>query len=131
MADQIAGELKARGFVVHRTDAVNSTSAYLKVDYGVMNTVRISDHKGAGEKLDFRFNILSPIQEPYRTRMSDGTPRYWYGFSDLGQFYRDIEAFRQHKLTILGEQEYKFLMSKNAYFAEHKPWGMWKKARRV
>jgi hypothetical protein len=130
VADQIVGELKARGFVVHRTDAVHSASVYLKLDYGVANTIRISDHTGSGGRLDFRFNILSHVRGSFTTLMEDGTDRHWYGWGDVGRALKDIEAFRERKRAMLGD-EYGYLMERNAYFARTKPQGMWIKARRV
>lgn len=127
----MAGELKARGFVVHRTDAVHSPSAYLKLDWGMANTVRISDHYGSGDRLNFRFNVVSDVTEPYITTHDGDIVRHWYGFNHLGQVIRDIEALRSNKVAAMGDETYAWLMDRNRVFASDKPQGMFKKARRV
>ena len=38
--------LLEKGFIVQRYDSVTTNSIYLKLDYGMCNSIRISDHKG-------------------------------------------------------------------------------------
>ncbi|MBM7715323.1 hypothetical protein JOC94_002310 [Bacillus thermophilus] len=45
-ADYIIARLKKKGIVIQRYDSYSTNSIYLKLDYGVSNSVRISDHKG-------------------------------------------------------------------------------------
>ena len=54
LATEVAQKLVEAGFVVHRYNAYSTQSVYLKLDYGVANSIRISDHKGK-EKLSYRY----------------------------------------------------------------------------
>lgn len=62
--DKLQTELIDRGFVVQRYDAYSTNSCYLKIDYGICNSIRISDHSGKA-KYDFRYNVLMDISERY------------------------------------------------------------------
>ena len=46
LADYIANRLISEGFIVQRYNAYTTNSIYLKLDYGVCNSIRISDHPG-------------------------------------------------------------------------------------
>ena len=41
LADSIANRLAREGFIVQRYDAKTTDSIYLKLDYGVCNSIRI------------------------------------------------------------------------------------------
>ena len=58
VCDRLAGKV-----VIHRYDAYSTNSVYLKFDYGVGNSLRISDHKGK-KHLAYRFNIILDLREP-------------------------------------------------------------------
>ena len=61
IADYISQELLKQGFIIHRYDAYSTCSIYLKLDYGAMHSIRISDHKGK-EHLSYRYNIESGVK---------------------------------------------------------------------
>lgn len=61
IADYLSEELKNNGFTVHRYDAFSTKSIYLKLDYGVCNSIRISDHNGK-KYLKYRYNIGEGIK---------------------------------------------------------------------
>lgn len=46
VADTLCRRLLSAGFIVHRYDAYSTNSIYLKLDCGVCNSIRISDHTG-------------------------------------------------------------------------------------
>ena len=56
-ADAIVSILKDKGFVIQRYDAYSTDSVYLKLDYGVCNSIRISDHEGK-KHLCYRYNMI-------------------------------------------------------------------------
>ena len=56
LAESIARKLIAEGFIVQRYGAYTTSSIYLKLDYGVCNSIRISDHPGK-RYLKYRYNI--------------------------------------------------------------------------
>ena len=45
IADYIQSKLLEYGFKIQRYNAYSTNSIYLKLDYGVCNSIRISDHK--------------------------------------------------------------------------------------
>lgn len=75
LADSIAKRLIAEGFTVQRYDAYTTNSIYLKLDYGVCNSIRISDHPGK-KYLKYRYNIGSFVKE-YR-KEKDRFDRFYY-----------------------------------------------------
>lgn len=58
--------------VIHRYDAYSTNSVYLKFDYGICNSLRISDHDGK-EHLAYRYTILTSIDKPYSKTVRDFT----------------------------------------------------------
>jgi len=77
MADKLAQMLIKEGFTIQRYDAYSTNSIYLKLDYGLCNSIRISDHKGK-EHLSYMYNLRSDINHDYVTR--NGYTRYFVSF---------------------------------------------------
>ena len=46
IADNLVHTLSQAGFTIQRYDASTTDSIYLKLDYGVGNSIRISNHNG-------------------------------------------------------------------------------------
>ena len=46
IANLLIQELLKLGFIVHRYNAVTTSSIYLKLDFGVCCGIRIADHSG-------------------------------------------------------------------------------------
>lgn len=63
IADYIGEALKGK-LIIHRYDAFSTNSIYLKFDYGVANSLRISDHSGY-DYLSYRYNIILGLKKPY------------------------------------------------------------------
>lgn len=57
----LENKLLQHGFIIHRYDSYSTNSIYLKLDYGVMNSIRISDHKGK-QHLSYKYNIETGIK---------------------------------------------------------------------
>lgn len=70
LAEQVIEGLRGK-MIIHRYDAFSTNSIYLKFDYGVGNSLRISDHNGY-EYLSYRYNIVLGIKEKY----VDATGKY-------------------------------------------------------
>ena len=62
LADEICTRLLKEGFIIYRYDAYSSNSVYLKLDFGVSHSIRISDHEGK-RHLHYRYNIGSHIKK--------------------------------------------------------------------
>ena len=57
IATILTEKLSKLGFVVHRYNAVTTSSIYLKLDYGVCCGIRIADHDGR-KRYHYRFNVI-------------------------------------------------------------------------
>ena len=57
IADKLVSALGRKGFIIQRYDAFKTDSVYLKLDYGVCNSIRISDHPGK-QNLQYRYNVI-------------------------------------------------------------------------
>ena len=63
--EEVAWEVIRRlpdDMIIHRYDAFSTNSIYLKFDYGIANSLRISDHRGK-KHLSYRYNILLDLDE--------------------------------------------------------------------
>lgn len=73
IANKIQSKLLDKGFIIHRYNAYSTKSIYLKLDYGVGNSIRISDHIGKGH-LQYRYNVLTTVKKPYEKSQQADTP---------------------------------------------------------
>lgn len=118
--DEIAAAVinKLRGkVVIHRYDAYSTNSVYLKFDYGVANSLRISDHPGK-KYLKYRFNILT-TQKCKQIKHDKGFDRIFYGPDMINAVcrdilnakeakkarYRDYDAIVQNKINEVGHEK--------------------------
>ncbi|WP_181879268.1 hypothetical protein [Levilactobacillus brevis] len=58
---------QSQGIKVMRYDAYSTNSVYLKLDYGLLYTLRISDHPGK-RYLAYRFNVIRGYHGPKRVK---------------------------------------------------------------
>ena len=126
-ADMVCEELLGQGFILHRYDAHSTNSIYLKLDFGVCNSIRISDHGGKGY-LKYRYNIGTDIREE-RTEM-DKWPRHYYPIRERGAMVAQIVADRDAKKKRYGECRYQGFMAENQK-AHARDKGFWAQSRRV
>lgn len=75
IADYIGEALKGK-LIIHRYDAFSTNSVYLKFDYGVANSLRISDHSGY-DYLSYRYNIILGLKKPYAETIGAYTKEYY------------------------------------------------------
>ncbi|OMF38805.1 hypothetical protein BK133_00965 [Paenibacillus sp. FSL H8-0548] len=118
---------KKMGFTVQRYDAYSTNSVYLKLDYGVSNSIRISDHKGK-KHLSYRFNLLTNLDKGY---VSNGEHlRNYYSPADFEKLLHDIQVNRDNLISRYGEVGYKNFMNKNKFENANKK-GFWSQAKLV
>ena len=110
LADSIAKRLIAEGFTIQKYNAYTTNSIYLKLDYGVCNSIRISDHPGK-KYLKYRYNIGSFVKE-YR-KENDKFDRYYYRADKSKNMIKKIIEDREAKKSKYGESGYKALMQKS------------------
>lgn len=89
LAEYVCSRLEGKA-VIHRYDAYSTNSVYLKFDYGLGNSLRISDHSGK-KHLSYRFNIILDLVKP-KTDCSGKWPRSFYPPSMVDQVIWDILA---------------------------------------
>lgn len=102
-ADLIIQRALDKGIIIHRYDAVTSKSIYIKFDYGVANSLRISDHDGYGH-LKYRFNLLDTRRG--KKVINDTHPRFYYGMDAIDILLRDIMQSRNDKMKSFGDKYY-------------------------
>lgn len=128
LADRITRAVKARGMTVQRYDAYTTNSVYLKFDYGVANSVRISDHNGK-KHLSYRFNLLTTLDDSF-AELEGEHPRYYYSPDDFDRLIKAIIGNRDAQMEKYGPRHYEFLMKRNKA-ANTDTKGFWSKARIV
>ena len=85
-------ELDKRHFVLYYYEAYSTNSCYIKMDFGVCNSLRIADHAGKA-KYPYMFNLLTNLSQSYE---QDG--RHFYALKDYDKMIEDIVAFREKQL---------------------------------
>ncbi|MBN2980148.1 hypothetical protein [Cohnella algarum] len=112
VADKLVRRLKSEGFAVQRYDAFSTSSVYLKLDFGVCNSVRISDHEGK-RHLNYRYNLIRGCQKAHSTITPEGWKRHFFPISEVDALIDQIQADRYKKLQIYGTKGYQALMEHN------------------
>lgn len=135
-ADWLVEQFKKDGYIIQRYDAPKTKSIYLKLDYGVANSIRIGDHKGY-KYLSYRYNV-----ECWRdkgTGLSTGKDRrgnerkyYPSDKKSLEQLVEEIKEYKRYKLAKYGEEKYRLFMQSNINRGENARSGtFWHKAELV
>lgn len=129
LSDIVIKELKQHGFKIQRYDAYSTKSIYLKLDYGVCNSIRISDHKGK-KGLNYRYNLLTHLDYMNQERTSQGWIRAYYPPNWTDIMIQDIVRDRDERLKRYGEDSYKHYMKKNKLEYQNSP-GFWSKCKEI
>lgn len=127
LATEIANRLIRKGFVVYRYDAYSTNSIYLKLDFGVCNSIRISDHYGK-KHLKYRYNIGADIKK-IETKQ-DQYPRHYFPASEVDRLIQKIVEDRKLKQKRYGMDAYERYMKENKE-KQGTEAGFWSKAYRV
>ena len=124
LADSIANRLAGEGFIVQRYDAKTTDSIYLKLDYGVCNSIRISSHAGK-KRLKYRYNI-GPFIDGFHV-VRDKYERFYYPEDEMEAMITQIIEDRELKLSLYGCESYAGYMLKNKNDKAGSP-GFWREA---
>lgn len=92
--------LLKEGFNIQYYRAYNSNSVYLKFDYGVSYSLRVSDHRGK-QYLKYTFN-LDMHKIGYETIKQQGITRRYYGVDMVEKLIHDIIETRNKKIKKFG-----------------------------
>lgn len=125
LADYLCEKLIAEGFTVQRYDAYKTNSIYLKLDFGVCNSIRISDHPGK-RYLKYRYNI-GPFIKKHLYENKGGFPRLYYCQDQAKLLVEQILRDRKSKFEKYGVYRYqKFMQEKKLKNGQNK--GFWQRA---
>lgn len=126
LADEICTRLLKEGFIIYRYDAYSTNSVYLKLDFGVSHSIRISDHKGKNH-LHYRYNIGSHITKDKTEKAK--YIRYYYPTANIDHMISKIVLERKEKIQKYGKRYETFMIENRKAHAKDK--GFWREARRV
>lgn len=118
---QLMKELDKKGFIIHYLQAYSTPSCYVKLDFGVANSIRVSDHKGI-EKYQYRFNLMLNIDKSYE---KDG--RMYYCLNDMDKLVHDVVDFKNKQLEKYKFNYYEYMLREKKN-KENKT-GFWQRAR--
>jgi len=105
IAKLLSKELISRGYIVHRYNAYSTESVYLKVDYGLCKSIRLSNHKGK-HHLRYTFNVLGYINEAYE-EVDRGVKRYYVPLSEWNSILDKIDKYSSTMKEKYGVNWYK------------------------
>ena len=124
IADSLIHTLSQAGFTIQRYDASTTDSIYLKLDYGVGNSIRISNHTGK-KHLNYRYNIiLDGITEDVMSKYI----RHYYHPDDIDKMINLILNERRMKIQQYGRFRYNEFMKFNQESHDSDKHGFWKTA---
>lgn len=112
VADYAAEFMKGQGVVVQRYDATSTKSIYIKFDYGLAHTMRISDHTGI-EHLHYKYNLRTDVDE-YYSEGTNTTERHYFPLADIDHALKMILLSRFSRIGKWGMAGYKAKMSETA-----------------
>lgn len=105
--DILIKELKAAGFKIMLYESTTTNSIYLKLDYGVMHSIRISDHEGK-KHLQYRYNVLTTVTGFDKRKSPQGWERFYYSPYLVGELIKVLKSRRSAKIMVMGEKKKRY-----------------------
>lgn len=118
---KLLNDLDKESFILQYYEAYSTSSCYIKLDYGVSNSIRISDHKGK-DKYAYRFNFIINLDTSY-----EENGRHYYCAKDYNKLIADIKSFRNEQLDRFGFNYYEYMLRNKKDKDNEK--GFWAKAK--
>lgn len=109
--DQLIEALKKRGIHLLRYNAYSTKSVYLKMDWGVLATIRVSDHLGKAQ-YPYKYNLITTAKKG-QTFVDQGIVREFYTIKEIEALIRDIEMEREEKWHKYGRSNYQKYIEEN------------------
>lgn len=125
IAEAVIRKLRGK-VIIHRYDAHSTNSIYLKFDYGVANSLRISDHTGK-RYLKYRYNILTD-QKVKSVSSDHGFTRLYYSPEMVNAVCRDILSAKKEKQERYRDYAAVVAQARERVFHEK---GFWQDAKEV
>lgn len=130
IAKQMIKELKKHGITIQYYHAITSNSIYLKLDYGMAHSVRISDHHG-NNKLRYRYNVSLNSNFKKVTRVPNKAGYRYYAPPDrIGELVKLIVRERYSRMKFLTKERYEKEMQ-ITYLQNEGRNGFWSKYKYV
>lgn len=129
VASDVLSALIEQGFTIQFYETYSTNSMYIKLDYGVSNSIRISDHKGK-KGLSYRYNLTTTAKNKHMTTTSEGYSRHFYPMKDYKSLISDVVSERDSKIERYGKPKYREFMEKNRVEGLSKK-GFWQQAELV
>lgn len=117
---KLLDDLDKEGFILQYYEAYSTSSCYIKLDYGVSNSIRIADHKGK-DKYPYRFNLMINLDTSY-----EDNGRLYYNIDDYNKMISDIKKFKDEQLKKYGFTYYEFMLKHKK--EDKKKKGFWEKS---
>lgn len=129
IAEAVIQKLQGK-VIIHRYDAYSTNSIYLKFDYGVANSLRISDHDGK-RHLRYRYNILESMGKKQNKEIHTrhGLEMVFYSPAMINACCRDILAAK--KARVERYRDYDAIVEQAKEKAAKPQKGFWSGARLV
>lgn len=105
----ITNALKEKCLVIQQYESYSTNSVYIKLDYGVLNSIRISDHKGK-KHLKYKYNLIIGGIDNI---IEDKFIRYYFGENSVYALINQVLFDRQFKIRKYGMGGYISFMKKN------------------
>lgn len=122
--------LKEEGFVIQRYYSITTSSVYIKLDYGVCNSIRIGDHPGK-RLYQYRYNLMKhTVKDVHNLKSPQGWDRWYYGFDRVNNLISRIVRDRDDKLKKFGTIRYQAFMERNRKINDGQK-GFWKECEEV
>ena len=86
--ERIVDCLSNLDIAIHVYHAFSTLSTYIKLDYGALNSIRISNHAGKA-KYQYKYNIGTDIEE-YREINCGNFVRYYYPATEVERLLCDV-----------------------------------------
>lgn len=130
-ADYVQQRLLRKEYTVHRYESITTLSIYIKVDYGVGETIRISDHIGKINK-NCKFNLdVTKLGKRKGVIDSIYGARTFYTLDNIDRMVNDIIKHRNNKVGNYGGIEKYLQAVNNAKENRNMSGGFWKYAIEV
>ena len=127
LAIKVQNRLLDEGFIVHRYDSYSTNSIYLKLDYGVANSIRISDYKGK-RYLSYRYNLCDV--HSFKIDNSGEFTKLLFLYDEWDEMINTIISNKTDKINKYGENLYDKFIIENKKKSKIKK-GFWSGAYKV
>lgn len=111
IARKIIELLHKRGFIVKQHCSKTSRSIYIKIDNGLIPSIRISDHKRYNDD-NCKFNLIRDY-DGLRYEIIKGKVKKYYKYNHIARLITDIELERNSKVLTMGYSKYRNMLTHN------------------